>query len=289
MGMVKERVAAGSLTWTVREDGGIYMVSLAEERNVHDLAKLESEFIEDHQHMLKGTSHSASHANVAKLVGLRPSMKERKKVISTIVKRHGKTYPAFTLKCAYLPGFKNKDAHEIVGYLFVRVTDEDQERQPQVILSHLKVDRNHMRRGCAKLLVAGAVRQLERLKIKLKDTYRKNWELSVLARNRKALSLYRTLGFKKVGTSAVSSRSKLSWARLALKRDDATSSFSHASEWLSKVPSSTAQAPLFVQAPVARAQQKRPRASSDTASSDTSPLRRPVTRSMTAANKKMRT
>merc|ERR1712039_1031819 len=139
------------------------MVSLAEESNVHDLAKLECEFIEDHKDLLKGTKHNASQAHVAKLVGLQPSKKERMKVISTIVKSHGKTYPAFTLKCAYLPDFKAKDAHEVVGYLFVRVThDVNQESTPKVILSHLKVDRNHMRRGCAKLLVAGAVRQLER-------------------------------------------------------------------------------------------------------------------------------
>lgn len=281
---VQERVVKGCLTWKFCRGGGIYAVGLAAEHDAKDLANLENEFLEDHRKMVKEKGKALSSEDLAQIMGLQPTAEERSSLISAILRSHGTACaPAFTLKCAYLPRDKGSSAiPKVIGYLHVRVKNthkgkagQKEKAIPEVVISHLKVSKKFWKRGCAKMMAAAAVRQVELL-LGSRVESSMSWRLAVVQSNKRAIGLYNRLGFKKVDMP----NGGRMWLHMAFKREKRISAQSHAAEWLSKVPKGAEMVPAFSKisqlAPV-RSPKKKPAAAAP------QPAERRITRSMSRA------
>lgn len=239
------RAVRGRLSWAVRSEASVtsenqqvadsyagYVVGLPRQGDVDGLCQLEDEFIEDHAALLRGYSR----AEIFSQIGLDQDPAVRQSTIKSIcqyVRRKGPTRHV-TLKCVYMPppatgsgksgGAAKSRTQQVVGYIYFRVVDgEKQEDNPQnklqqtancpkgsghIVVSHLKVQRGHQRRGLAMLLLCGMLQWAE--------AENKNFQcialyLSVMAKNQAAVSLYSSLGFRESGQA-----DHIEWVRMVL-------------------------------------------------------------------------
>mmetsp|Transcript_14959 Transcript_14959/g.35016 ORF Transcript_14959/g.35016 Transcript_14959/m.35016 type:complete len:513 (+) Transcript_14959:83-1621(+) len=196
----------GCLSWAIRQDGAevsAYMTVLARARDVQQLCALEDEFILDHRDILP----TGTDGELFEQIGLNPDARIRQETIKSIAQAGSQTGPVkhFTVSCHFLPenpkdlkGSARARTHETVGYVYFRVCNgsrDDEEVAPNVghiVVSHIKVNHKHQKRGVATLLLASALQLTESKcpSLKCKDLH-----LLVADRNVAAASLYRKLGF----------------------------------------------------------------------------------------------
>lgn len=226
------------LTWTVREDNGLYAVSLSGPRDVAELLSLEMEFIADHRELIGPIAPGISDVDLHEELGLDPDPETRRATIDSI-SRYRKSHvvgerKGFTIKCVHLPHSEGSGAKpEVVGYLYFKLcdnTDREEgdskeqaiERSPgtskrsteasqqwAMVVSHLKVARQHQGRGVATLLLSGMLRHLELMTQEVEpksasacapgfSMAHQRLELSVIKVNEPAVRLYSRLGFLEV-------------------------------------------------------------------------------------------
>eukprot|EP00930_Biecheleria_cincta_P002985 TRINITY_DN103929_c0_g1_i1.p1 TRINITY_DN103929_c0_g1~~TRINITY_DN103929_c0_g1_i1.p1 ORF type:complete len:549 (+),score=81.22 TRINITY_DN103929_c0_g1_i1:28-1674(+) len=236
------RAVRGRLSWAVRrepspssaespqvaESFAGYVVSLPRQGDVDGLCNLEDQFIEDHIAFLRGYSR----AEIFSQIGLDQDPTVRRNTIRSIaqyVRRKGPTRHV-TLKCVYLPssgngsgkvsGAAKSRTQQVVGYIYFRVVDGERQSDGDqqaalcpkgsghIVVSHLKVERNHQRRGVAMLLLCGMLQWAE---AEIKNFQCLALYLSVLSKNQAAVSLYTSLGFSESGQA-----DHVDWVRMAL-------------------------------------------------------------------------
>jgi len=215
----------GCLSWVTRQDGSevsAYMTALARARDVQQLCALEDEFIVDHRDILP----TDTEVDLFEQIGLNPDARVRQETIKSIAQAGTQTGPVkhFTISCHYLPenpkdlkGTARARTCETVGYVYFRVCqglredDEDAEAAEKpnqkhqtrskdkaaanighIVISHIKVSRQHQKRGVATLLLASTLHLTES---KCPNFKCKDLHLLVADRNWAAANLYRKLGF----------------------------------------------------------------------------------------------
>ncbi|CAK0877542.1 unnamed protein product [Prorocentrum cordatum] len=196
-----------------------YATSVARGRDVKQLCQLEDEFVEDHRRVL---GSEVPDAEFWSQIGLSPDAAKRRSTIQSITqvtKGSGKRH--YTLKCLHLPPNPQRQAGpprlracRVAGYVYFKICEGDRDREESagtrgaraagaelagaqstrahIVVSHLKVNAEHQRRGVATLLLAGMLQlvETEHGGFDLSHLY-----LSVVAENASAAALYRKLGF----------------------------------------------------------------------------------------------
>lgn len=167
----------------------------------------------------------------------------------------------FTLKCVKYPGqyfsgeSKTEPEPEVVGYVYfklkagqhelgttVQTLEEAQAKSAsssssgmmlgkkvpdavnKLVISHLKVSKQHQGNACAKLLLAGMLKFVEDLQLdailgglqRPEHLRLKQLQLSVVECNERAIALYRTLGFEK----AYEYKQKCKWVTMKYHLND---------------------------------------------------------------------
>eukprot|EP00927_Polykrikos_kofoidii_P073305 TRINITY_DN69350_c0_g1_i1.p1 TRINITY_DN69350_c0_g1~~TRINITY_DN69350_c0_g1_i1.p1 ORF type:complete len:580 (-),score=80.48 TRINITY_DN69350_c0_g1_i1:204-1865(-) len=205
-----------------------YVTSLATQKDVRTLCLLENEFIADHRMLLEHLPD----AEFWNQVGVNPDAAVRNATIRSIALttaggNHARGSGArpqcgpvrhYTLVCRYMrenrkgiSGSARARSFQAVGYVYFKVVDgtrnddsedensdsgaetlEPDPTQFHIVISHIKVGREHQRRGLACLLLAGALRVAAGVKEGLEC---RSLCLSVAEKNCAAVGLYRKLGF----------------------------------------------------------------------------------------------
>lgn len=215
------------LAWSYGDEGSLYTVLPAAIVDVSCLCSLENAFIEDHCELLRPLLPNAADDELSSEVGVHPEPDKRRSIVQSIVMQQTRRDLGardLTLKCVRLqPGRgADKGPSMVVGYLYFKL------RGPPstVVFSHLKVCRLHQGRGCATLLMAGALRWIAGLA----EPVFSRLQLSVIEQNAQARALYTGLGFREVGRRS----GPVVWVTMA--RDGHAEPLILAREWLSRVP-----------------------------------------------------
>lgn len=254
--------AAGALV-TPRGNWTAYVTSVARGRDVDQLCELEDEFVEDHRRVL---GSGLPEAELWSQIGLNPDAAQRRSTIHSITKvasHSGKRH--YTLKCLHMPpnlqrrtGAPRAKECCVVGYVYFKICEGDREEsagargaragaeaagaeagdqgaqstRAHIVVSHLKVNAEHQRRGVATLLLAGMLQLVEREHrgFDLSHLY-----LSVVAKNATAAALYRKLGFVQTSKDGET----VEWLHmklvLAAGREGAPTSSATRDAWLQRV------------------------------------------------------
>lgn len=215
----------GCQTWAVQDDDVYdmsgYACALACKADVKLLCALECEFIQDHRSIL---GKHIPDADLYKQIGLNPSASSRENVVRHIaqgdVVKPGKV-KHYTLVCHHIPAAKAGTKlvaraanmfQKVVGYLYFRICEAEQEDEVQadslthgaaagaLVISHIKVSREHQNRGVATLLLSGMLQVALRdagvgLNASGESANISCMRLSVAEKNQAAKRLYRKLGF----------------------------------------------------------------------------------------------
>lgn len=234
-----------------------YATAMARQPDVQQLHELENDFVRDHQAMFGSAVASAE--DMFQQVGLHPDADARRATIRRIAQPHATAGKVrhYTLKCVHIGPPSDTPppaavrtrgnpsavrASQIIGYVYFRLCDgpyqPDAEEgssqgrtspgQGYMVVSHLKVDIRHQKRGVGTLLLAGAlhVANSEKPGFLCKDVY-----LSVVAQNTAASRLYEKLGFTEWGRES----GAVEWHKLHLPLAG-TAPTEQAARWLAHVP-----------------------------------------------------
>lgn len=172
---------------------GEYFVCAPAVADAWRLRELEREFVLDHFDVFADEPwHSQlGPSDWCQIVNVIECEEVARQAISSIIA--GRTPRHCTLQCVYVPraptGGQEAPPPSIVGYVHVVNAGG------HLDVSHLKVQRDHQRKGLGSLLIAGTVRWAESLRIEVRDL-----RLVVVIRNAPAISLYRTLGFENLSS-----------------------------------------------------------------------------------------
>jgi ribosomal protein S18 acetylase RimI-like enzyme len=206
----------GRLAWRVLPNYTYYIVQLSTAKDVSELCDLENEFIEDHRVML--ADHGMSNEDLHSEIGVDPDPLIRTQIVQSIASRKLlKGRQDFTLKCAMYPSqyFVRESTvapqPEVVGYVYLKVKsgssssssagtvqtgkqdDSVETSGKKLVISHLKVSQQHQGNSCAKLLLAGMLRFVS----DRQEGGIRGLQLSAVEPNKRAIALYRKLGFEK--------------------------------------------------------------------------------------------
>lgn len=245
-----ERVR-GRLSWCHCEDGSVYAVLLANRCDASELCSLENEFVEDHKSMLGPMLPGASEEDLYKEVGLNSDPQRRRAIIQSITstQRLAEHSPrqGCTLKCLHYPRGRDSELPQIVGYVYFKLRDDENvstgangSTPPTMVFSHLKVSRRHQGRGCATLLMAGALKYIEssadaaRFGVSSPEVWSRHAQLSVVEQNGPARALYTKLGFRETLRHHVRQGSPVVWITMTYRAREGPGAI--AVRWLSMVP-----------------------------------------------------
>eukprot|EP00931_Biecheleriopsis_adriatica_P006204 TRINITY_DN107650_c0_g1_i1.p1 TRINITY_DN107650_c0_g1~~TRINITY_DN107650_c0_g1_i1.p1 ORF type:complete len:593 (-),score=114.67 TRINITY_DN107650_c0_g1_i1:49-1752(-) len=171
---------------------GEYFVCVPSVSRVGRLRVLEREFVLDHYEIF---SEESWHSQLLPqdwcgIVNVLFEEDTARQAIANII--DGRTPHHQTLECVWKPasgGTDSEFAPSTVGYVHVYCS------QGRLDISHLKVCRNHQRKGLGSLLLAGAVKRAAQL-----GWDAKHLQLVAVSRNLPAISLYRKLGLESIGS-----------------------------------------------------------------------------------------
>jgi len=169
-----------------------YYVAYAEPADTQHLSELENEFVEDHREILGKVFGEPPPFNVTcTALGLNSVNSNRRNIISAIATKCDKF--ARTLKAV------SSETGLPVGYLYFKCTpgrrNNENEKEKQLEISHLKVNSEHNRRGLAQALFLGVLTHLWKEDM---IEYAQDMRLSVFDANLSAIALYERLGFQQL-------------------------------------------------------------------------------------------
>merc|ERR1711982_151677 len=152
----------------------------------------ENEFVEDHREILGKVFGEPPPFNVTcTALGLNSVNSNRRNIISAIATKCDKF--ARTLKAV------SSETGLPVGYLYFKCTpgrrNNENEKEKQLEISHLKVNSEHNRRGLAQALFLGVLTHLWKEDM---IEYAQDMRLSVFDANLSAIALYERLGFQQL-------------------------------------------------------------------------------------------
>lgn len=245
--VIREDVVDLASSGSSTSDFSAYATALAGKPDVPQLCALEDDFVRDHQ-VIFGSAVSTME-EVMSQVGVHADPDARRATIKSIVQSppvSGKVRH-YTLLCVHIGptsetpppegaravrtrgNASRARACQVIGYVYFRLCHgpyqpETEDGPPPgptspaqgyMVISHLKVDSRHQKRGVATMMLAGALHfaNAEKAGFCCKDVY-----LSVVSTNTPATRLYEKLGFVECGRES----GAVEWHNLHLALNGAT-------------------------------------------------------------------